>query len=396
MMPHSVHSASSLEDESGDPLQGSLAGLSLTDTHETGEVESEPSRFNPFEAFLPPAPETGPLEDNSGASNPFAPLLTTSTRERGLVQSIEDLTQDVIPQHLDGLQQPRRFTLDETDALYAQGRKFQEKWGVSEEAFLNWKSLLSGFIEFPAVMLLNPSPWDHVQQFYEMVDRSSTLSWLRNMFAETQLGLNDVIIFDMFPMLRDDLRDDVLKRMGPAKLEELARESFALTRASLELIRPRVLISCQCCTNPRNERWGFFCDVLARQLCSSVEWAKSGQVQRVDVSGHRMHVVRGMHPQYVVQREPNLERVLAGLFMRVFEPFGAWQSRRMAAQQGLQYAGAVLSGQVVQLRRLIQLYRQLCGQAAGSGVEGPVAVERAEELGTQLAEWERGSSDGAA
>lgn len=27
-------------------------------------------------------------------------------------------------------------------------------------------------------------------------------------------------------------------------------------------------------------------------------------------------------------------------------------------------------------------------------MEGPVAVERAEELGTQLAEWERGSSDG--
>lgn len=43
---------------------------------------------------------------------------------------------------------------------------------------------------------------------------------------------------------------------------------------------------------------GFFDDVLARQLCSSVEGAKSGRVQDVDVVGHRMHVVRGMHPQY--------------------------------------------------------------------------------------------------
>ena len=129
-MPHSVHSASSLEDEPGDPLQGSLAGLSLTDTHEIGKVESEPSRFNPFEAFLPPALETRPLEDDSGAFNPFAPYLTTGARERDLVQSVEDLTRDVIPQDLDKLQQPRRFMLDETGALYAQGRKFQEKWGV--------------------------------------------------------------------------------------------------------------------------------------------------------------------------------------------------------------------------------------------------------------------------
>lgn len=387
-MPHSVHSASSLGDESGDPLQGSLAGLSLTDTHETGKVESEPSGFNPFKAFPSPAPETGPPKDN--ALNPFAPYLTTSTRERDLVQSVEDLTQDVIPQHLDRLQQPRRFTLDETDALYAQGREFQEKWGVLEEAFLNWKSLLSGFIEYPAVMLLNPSPWDHLV-FHEMVDRSPTLSWVQETLARTQLGLNNVIIFDTFPMLWED----VLERMGPAKQEKLVRESFALTRASLELIRPRVLISCQCCTNPRNERWGFFSDVLARQLCSSVEWAKSGKVQGVDVSGHQMHVVLGMHPLFVVQREPNLESMLAGLFMRVFKPFGAWQPRRMATQQGLQDAGALLSGQVVQLQRLIQLYRQLCGQAAGSGVEGPVAVERAEELGTQLAEWERGSSGAA-
>lgn len=90
-MPHSVHSASSLEDGSGDPLQGSLTGLSLTDTRETETVASDP------------------------------------------VQSIEDLTRDVIPQHLARLQQSRRFTLDETDALYVQGRHFQGKWRVSEE-----------------------------------------------------------------------------------------------------------------------------------------------------------------------------------------------------------------------------------------------------------------------
>lgn len=200
-------------------------------------------------------------------------------------------------------------------------------------------------------MLLNPSPWDHLL-FHEMAYRSTTLSWSRNILAENGLR-PDVIFFDAFPMLRDDLRDNALKRMGPAKLEELARESFALTRASLALIRPQVLISCQCCTKLGHERWGFFDDVLARQFCSSVEWAKSGRVQRVDVGGHWMHVVKGIHPQYVVQRKPNLERVLAGLFTRVFKSFGEWQSRRAAMQQGLRDAGKVLLEHVVLLRRHI-------------------------------------------
>lgn len=79
-MPHSVHSASSLYDEPGDPLQGSLAGLSLTDTHETGKVESESSRFNPFEEFFPSASGAEPAEGDSSGINPFAPYLTTGAR----------------------------------------------------------------------------------------------------------------------------------------------------------------------------------------------------------------------------------------------------------------------------------------------------------------------------
>lgn len=364
------------EDTSVDPLQGSLAGLSLTDVRETRTGEREPSRFNPFEAFIPPASEaTGDLGRNPG-------------------QSVEDLTREVIPRHLDELQQLRQFTLHENDALYAQGRQFQRKWSVSEEGFLNWKALLSGWVEFPAVMLLNPSSWDHLE-FDEMEGMSTTLTWLREMLAQVQLGLDDVIIFDMFPMLRDDLRNDVMKRMGPAKRDELARESFALTKASLAIIRPQVLISCQCCTKPTNERWGFFQDTLARNLCSSVPESQSERVRAVNVSAHQIQVVQGMHPQYVVQRQPDLEEVLAGLFRRVLGPFGMWQSRRVVIQQGLRDAGAMLLGLVALLRLQVQLYARLCEQAVGSGVEGPVVVRRVKELGTQLADWESDRNEGA-
>lgn len=368
------YSATVFEHGSSDPLQGSFNGLSLTDFRETRAGEREPSRLNPFEAFISPASET------------------TGDLGRNPLQSVEDLTREVIPGHLRELQQPRRFTLDENDALYAQGRQFQRKWSVSEEGFLNWKALLSGWFEFPAVMLLNPSSWDHLE-FDEMEEMSTTLTWLREMLAQVKLGLDDVIIFDMFPMLRDELRDDVMKRMGPAKRDELARESFALTKASLAIIRPRVLISCQCCTKPTNERWGFFQDALALNLCSSVAESQSERVRVVDVSAHQMQVVQGMHPQYVVQRQRDLEEVLAGLFRRVFGPFGMWQSRRVATQQGLQDAGAMLLGLVALLRLQVQRYERLCAQAEGSGVDGPVAVRRVKELGAQLAVWERESNE---
>lgn len=389
-MSGSMSPASPLQDGSSDFGEALLTDLSLTDPRETGIVEQEPSGFSPFLALLHPAPETGPVESNTDGFLPSAGNLGTSTGECNSKQTIEKLTQEMIPKRLAELQKPRRFKLDETDDLCIQGRQFQKKWDIPEEGFNNWKALLSGWLEFPAILLLNPSPWDHLP-FDEMVDKSPTLSWLQETLAELQLQLDDVIILDTFPMLQDDLRDDTLSQMGPAKRDELARESFALTRASLALIQPRVLVSCQCCTRPENDRWGFFNnDELAEQLCSSGVRARSRQVRELDLSGHQMQVVQGMHPQYVIQREPAQEEVLVELFAQVFRPFGMWQSRRVAMQQTLCDAGAVLLGLVVLLQRQMKLYGQLCGQA-GSGVEGPLAAEHVEELRKQLAEWEGGN-----
>lgn len=58
-------------------------------------------------------------------------------------------------------------------------------------------------------MLFNPSLWDYML-LHKMRDRSTTLSWLWDMFVETQLGLNNMSIFDMFLMLQDNLQNNVL------------------------------------------------------------------------------------------------------------------------------------------------------------------------------------------
>ncbi|KAJ6136939.1 hypothetical protein N7497_012191 [Penicillium chrysogenum] len=65
-------------------------------------------------------------------------------------------------------------------------------------------------------MLLNPSPWDHLP-FEDMIDESTTLSWLRKTLEGMNLSLDNIIIFDILPMLRESLRRDVL-REGSEKL----------------------------------------------------------------------------------------------------------------------------------------------------------------------------------
>ncbi|KAJ5577462.1 uncharacterized protein N7459_006426 [Penicillium hispanicum] len=368
------------ENQSDNSLPDALAGLSLTDTPEAGTVKNGPRGLNPFTAVLPRVSEKEQAELDSLRNNPFLRFLPlpASAGDQVPVRRVETLAQDVIPQYVSELQQPRRFTLNESEALYIQARKFQEKWGISEKGFLNWIKLLSGWIGFPAVMLLNPRD----------VDESPTLSWVRETLEKTELGLDDVIIFDTFPMLRSDLGERVFCE-GPDKLKELALESFALTKASLALIQPWVLLSCQCCTKSGNEKWDILEDELVQQLCSSVTGAMSGQVREVKVGEHQMHVVLGMHPRYVTKWESAMKTVLVKRFAQVFTPFGKWQSQRTAIQQMLQGAGVLLLNTIGLLRLQVQFYRQLCKQEAQSyGVEVPVAESRMQQLEAYLREWQ--------
>ncbi|EAA63258.1 hypothetical protein AN3290.2 [Aspergillus nidulans FGSC A4] len=128
---------------------------------------------------------------------------------------------------------------------------------------------------------------------------------------------------------------------------------------------------------------------LAWKLCSSEYGFSKGRVQVVDLDGHKMSVVRAVHPQYVVQHDTDLEEDLARLFARVFAPFGRWQSRRKAMQQGLQGAADAVTGLVASLRLQLRLYTHLSKQAAESGMKEPLASERVHELDVQVADWER-------
>lgn len=176
---------------------GLLTGLSLTDSHETGIAKKEPSRFNPFEFFLETS-ERAAVEDNSFGINPFAHYFATSALGRESGQSVEDLMRDVIIGHLPGLQEARRFTLHE-ESLYAREAipgEVEHFGGLSQ-----LEGIAVRLDRVPTIMLLNPSRRDHLA-FEEMVSELTTLSWLQDILAEMQLGLDDVIIIDMFPSKR--------------------------------------------------------------------------------------------------------------------------------------------------------------------------------------------------
>lgn len=160
---------------------------------------------------------------------------------------------------------------------------------------MNFCKLLSGCLEFPAILLLNPSPLDHLP-FDEMLEGSSTLSWLQDVLQPMNLSIADIIIFDTFPMVTDDLMD----RLSREDRHRFALDAFDLTLMCLRHIRPQVLISCQCSTRPSNPRWGFVDHAVARSLCSSVSNAREQRVRTVHIESHGIHVVQGVGAAVVV------------------------------------------------------------------------------------------------
>lgn len=312
-------------------------------------------------------------------SNPFAPYLKS-----GSLCSVNDLARMLIPKHLSSLQQTRLLEIDETCPIYVAGRKFQEKHGISEASFQNWLQLLCGYLDFPVILLLNPSRFDDLE-FEEMVTRSSTLLWLRENLEILKLEMPDVIVLDTFPMITDEL---LASKQFLEDWSELVADSFKLTWTCLRCIRPRILISCQCCSKPVDKTWGLFGDIRAMELCSSEAAARQELVKSVDVHGHRMLVVQGVHPQNVVQHNLKMEGVLKTLLTKVLGPFGQWKERQVTERREAAQREVVLArdGMTVLLKQM-DFFEQICRHK--NEIELTVAVGRVKEWRKQIENWAR-------
>jgi hypothetical protein len=202
----------------------------------------------------------------------------------------------VVEPNLCHLRELDRLTPDHP--YFNQARAYWKKWDLPEESLSNFTRLLCGILDFPALLLLNPSPADDMP-FEQMVETSNTLSWLRETLEPLELTLRDIVVIDVFSMLTDDKMDGLT---GEPK-SRAVREAFDLTHEFLRCFKPPAVISCQCATKPSHARWGFFQHPLALDLCSSVRGARGQRVETVSVEDHIIHVVQGFHPSHVVQTE---------------------------------------------------------------------------------------------
>lgn len=168
-------------------------------------------------------------------------------------------------EQLSRLRRTPQLVVNESCPLYHVRWEFQEKYGISEASFQNWKELLCGWLNFPVILLLNPSSFD-VLGYEQMVQQSLTLRWLKKNLKVMKFELHDMIVMDMFPMVSNKLLES---KVFVEDWSELVADAFKLTWMCLQYIQLQIVLSCQCCSKAMNEKWGPLGDLRAAELSSS-------------------------------------------------------------------------------------------------------------------------------
>ena len=273
--------------------------------------------------------ETSPADPPSlQLLNPFQGLLE-SHQDQDQVEAY--LQQHLLP-YLDGCRTLERLSPD--NPFFQHARDFWEKEGFEGEGLSNYTDLLCGILNFPPILLLNPSNWDHLT-LDDMVRNSPTLSRLQGELESFGFTLRDIVVIDIFPLLTDRK----LNSIGEEERRRLCNEAFNLTVNFFRQFQTPVVISCQYSTKQGHARWDIVDHPLASQLSSSVNKARGRQVTRVRLDDQFIHVAQGFHPMHIeyekdVNSRLNLELVLHGLLGSFYEPCEDWRLRRQQHYEG--------------------------------------------------------------
>ena len=220
-------------------------------------------------------------------------------------------------------------------------RQYAKKWDISNEAVQSHIKLACGYLNFPVILLLNPAPTHEHLPFDQMVGECRTLKWIENVLEGIGLELADVMILDACTLLSNDYIRQ-LEEEGNGRKEQALSEAYDVTQKMLEMIKPSIIISCQCSTS--FSKWGTGGHVIARELCSSMRRAKNREVRKVNISGHTINVVQAYHPSSFLRldRCPNGKshhdpsgKQLQDLFQKLYLPCGSWKSQRTIVSNAL-------------------------------------------------------------
>jgi hypothetical protein len=193
-------------------------------------------------------------------------------------------------------------------------------------------------LKFPVILLLNPAPTHEDLPFDQMVKKCMTLRWIEDGLREIGLELADVIILDACTLLGKKYIDELAEE---GRKEEALSEAYDVTQKMLEMLKPNIILSCQCSTSFSD--WGTGGHLIARELCSSLKRAKNKEVRKVTINDHIINVVQAYHPRSFLRltsggrgkhHDPSGE-LLKGLFDRVYLPCAVWKSQQTLALKAL-------------------------------------------------------------
>ncbi|KAK4031785.1 hypothetical protein C8A01DRAFT_21055 [Parachaetomium inaequale] len=222
--------------------------------------------------------------------------------------------------------------ITENHDCFKPARRLRERWDIKAEPWDNFVRLLCGCLHFPFVLLQNPSN-AHTQSF-EQMRQCYTIDWVSTMLDRIGLSLDEVSVLDICALFSDE----DLQKMDAERRSCAVEDAYLLVEEMLMILRPILIISCQCMTqgtwkSDGQEAWKRAGNDLARQLCSSIREARAHRAVAVDRGDLRIWIVRGFHPRRL-HYEPSFSPVLTKLFHDVYDPCERWRRGRMTADSG--------------------------------------------------------------
>jgi hypothetical protein len=237
------------------------------------------------------------------------------------------------------LKDPRGEKLQPDHPCFQFARQYAKKWAISDEAVQSHIKLACGYLNFPVILLLNPAPTHEYLPFDQMVKNCKTLKWIEDILREIGLELADVIILDACTLLGNNKINE-LARVG--RKEEAISEAYDVTQKMLQMLKPNIILACQCSTN--FPKWDTGGHVVARELCSSLRRAKNKEVREVAINDHIINVVQAYHPSSFLRlKSGGINRshhetsgeLLKGLFDRLYLPCAVWKTQQIIASKAL-------------------------------------------------------------
>jgi hypothetical protein len=278
--------------------------------------------------------------------------------------AIRHVIEEVLAQDLKAAR-GERFQPDHPRFQFA--RQYAKKWAISENAVQSHIKLACGYLKFPIILLLNPAPTHEDLPFDQMVKKCKTLRWIEDVLREIGLELADVIILDACTLLSNDY---INKLAGEGRKEEALSEAYDVTQNMLEMLKPNIILSCQCSTSFSD--WSTGGHLIARELCSSLKRAKNKEVRKVTINDHIINVVQAYHPSSFLRlnsggrrkhHDPSGE-LLKGLFDRVYLPCAVWKGQQTLALKALSSISTNVAVKDVHVkensRRLLLPSRNIC------------------------------------